>query len=98
MARSRKYLVQKKIEQLRKTREIDDIVERGRVEEQALLDSAGETRPADESHIIDLLTKAQQQSDESFSGNMSSQRKSVRKKIRKSSNKKKTKKAKKSRR
>jgi hypothetical protein len=54
--------VQKKIEMLRRTQEINEIVERGSVEEQALLDSAGESRPADEAHVLDLLTNAQQQS------------------------------------
>ena len=62
MADRKKASLSKKLEMLRKTQEITEIVERGNIEEQALADSAGESRPADEDHVIDLLTNAQQQS------------------------------------
>lgn len=103
MAKSSKASIQKKIERLRKTQEINEIVERGSVEEQALLDSAGESRPADESHVSDLLSTAQQQSDV-YRENRSSPKKLARKspqrfsKRTKAKAKAKAKKAKKSRR
>ncbi len=50
-----KEKLKKKFEQFRKANEIDAIIQRGDIEEQALSNSAGESRPADESHAMDLL-------------------------------------------
>lgn len=62
MGLSKKSKMQKRLEQLRKTQEINAIVERGSVEEQALLDSAGETRPVDEEQVLNLLNKSEEES------------------------------------
>lgn len=97
MTTSKKLSIQKKIERLRKTLEINEIVERGRIEDQALLDSAGESRPADELHATDLLTRAQLQSVSASEARSMPQRMS-RKKSQSRRSKPKAKKAKRSRR
>jgi hypothetical protein len=52
---SNKDKLRKKLELLKKTSEIDAILQKGDIEEQALTTGAGDSRPEDESHIIDLL-------------------------------------------
>ncbi|MDE1850341.1 MAG: hypothetical protein KGH54_00925 [Candidatus Micrarchaeota archaeon] len=52
---------QKKIEMLRKTQELSEIVERGTMEEQALSDGADSQGVADDQHMTDLLTSEQEQ-------------------------------------
>ena len=49
--------VSKNLEALLKVQQIQDILKAGNVEGQAIMDSAGEQRPSDESHIVDLLEK-----------------------------------------
>lgn len=55
----------KKLEQLRRTQEITDIVERGNIEEQALSDSASSQGVSDEQHVTDLLKTAQDEEEKS---------------------------------
>lgn len=45
----------KRLEALLRAQRINEILKAGGVQSQALLDSAGETRPTDESHVADLL-------------------------------------------
>ncbi len=54
--------VKKMLEQFKKTQDIDSIVEKGNIEEQALLHSAGEDRPAEAGHAYDIILE-----NESFS-------------------------------
>jgi hypothetical protein len=68
MASKKKSITRKKLELLKRTQEITAIVERGQIEEQALLDSAGESRPVDEDHVADLLTTAEQEEEEQHFG------------------------------
>lgn len=53
----------KKLEMMRRTQEITEIVERGNIEEQALADSASSQGVSDEQHVTDLLKTAQDQED-----------------------------------
>ncbi|MGI0141276.1 MAG: hypothetical protein ACREBF_01335 [Candidatus Micrarchaeales archaeon] len=48
---------QKRLEMLRKTQELTEIVERGSIEEQALSDSADSQGMAEDQHLTDLLAK-----------------------------------------
>jgi hypothetical protein len=52
-----KKSLKKKLEQFRKTQSINKIVQKGSIEDQALMDSAGEDRPAEEMHALDLITR-----------------------------------------
>jgi len=52
-----KKSLKKKLEQFRKTQSINKIVQKGSIEDQALMDSAGEDRPAEEMHALDLITQ-----------------------------------------
>jgi hypothetical protein len=45
----------KKLEALRRAQKIDEILRMGNIQSQAASDSAVEERPADESHIVNLL-------------------------------------------
>jgi hypothetical protein len=47
--------IKKMLEQFKKTQDIDSIVERGNIEEQALLHSAGEDRPEEAGHAYDII-------------------------------------------
>ncbi|MDE1870417.1 MAG: hypothetical protein KGH71_05575 [Candidatus Micrarchaeota archaeon] len=58
---AKKSSSQKKIEMLRKTQELSEIVERGTMEEQALSDGADSQGVADDQHMTDLLTSEQEQ-------------------------------------
>ncbi len=49
--------IKKKLEMFKKTQDINSIVEKGSIEGQALLESAGEDRPAEAEHAFDLITK-----------------------------------------
>ncbi|MGB9732673.1 MAG: hypothetical protein ACP5P2_03205 [Candidatus Micrarchaeia archaeon] len=49
--------LKKKLEQFKRTQDINKIVERGNIEGQALLESAGEDRPAEASHAYDLISE-----------------------------------------
>lgn len=45
----------KRLEALIRAQKINELLKIGGVQSQALLDSAGESRPSDESHVIELL-------------------------------------------
>ncbi|MGC8699490.1 MAG: hypothetical protein ACP5RK_00585 [Candidatus Micrarchaeia archaeon] len=49
--------IKKKLEMFKRTQDINSIVEKGSIEGQALLESAGEDRPAEAEHAFDLITK-----------------------------------------
>ncbi|MDE1869717.1 MAG: hypothetical protein KGH71_01885 [Candidatus Micrarchaeota archaeon] len=49
----------KKLEMLRRTQEVTDIVERGSIEEQAMADSASSQGVSDEDHVEHLLVHAE---------------------------------------
>ncbi|MDE1846242.1 MAG: hypothetical protein KGH53_03110 [Candidatus Micrarchaeota archaeon] len=51
----------KKLEMLRRTQEVTEIVERGNIEEQAMSDSASSQGVSDEGHVEDLLTNVDSQ-------------------------------------
>lgn len=53
----------KNLEALLKAQQITDLLKAGNVEGQAILDSAGEQRPSDESHVTDLLDKKRSRKD-----------------------------------
>lgn len=55
----------KKLEMMRRTQEITEIVERGNIEEQALADSASSQGVSDEQHVTDILKTAQDDEDRS---------------------------------
>lgn len=54
---SRKSRSSKNLEALKRAQKIEDILNMGVVQSQALSDSAGERAPADESHVVSLLEK-----------------------------------------
>ncbi len=45
----------KKLEALLRAQKMTALLKSGGIQSQALLDSAGETRPSDESHVVELL-------------------------------------------
>jgi len=49
--------LKKKLDMLKKTREINEILEKGEIEEQALLNSAEDIHPIDEYHTLELLDR-----------------------------------------
>ena len=49
----------KKLEMLRRTQEVTEIVERGSIEEQAMADSASSQGVSDEDHVEHLLVHAE---------------------------------------
>jgi len=57
MAKSSKKSQSKaqKLEAFRLTQHVNEILRMGAIQNQAILDSAGEQRPAEESHVINLL-------------------------------------------
>jgi hypothetical protein len=55
MTTSKNDALRRKLELLRKTSEIDLLLEKGDVEEQALQSSAVDAQPTEESHILDLM-------------------------------------------
>lgn len=50
--------LKKKLEQFKRTQDINRILEKGSIETQALLESAGEDRPAEASHAYDLISES----------------------------------------
>jgi len=50
--------IKKRLEQFKKTQDINKIVEKGNIESQALIESAGEDRPAEASHAYDLINES----------------------------------------
>ena len=50
--------IKKRLEQFKKTQDINKIVEKGNIESQALMESAGEDRPAEASHAYDLINES----------------------------------------
>ncbi len=52
----------KRLEALVRAQKMNELLQIGGIQSQALLDSAGETRPSDESHVVELLEN------EKFSG------------------------------
>jgi len=51
--------IKKRLEQFKKTQDINKIVEKGNIESQALIESAGEDRPAEASHAYDLINESE---------------------------------------
>jgi len=49
--------IKKRLEQFKRTQDINKIVEKGNIESQALLESAGEDRPVEASHAYDLISE-----------------------------------------
>jgi hypothetical protein len=47
----------KRLEALKRSQEINQLLEDSTIEGEALLNSAGESRPSYESHVLDLLEK-----------------------------------------
>jgi hypothetical protein len=45
----------KRLEALMRAQKMNELLQIGGIQSQALLDSAGETRPSDESHVTELL-------------------------------------------
>ncbi|MGC8710404.1 MAG: hypothetical protein ACP5RF_02240 [Candidatus Micrarchaeia archaeon] len=52
-----KKSLKKRIEQFKRTQSINKIVQKGTIEDQALMDSAGDDRPAEEMHALELITQ-----------------------------------------
>lgn len=52
--------LKKQLEMLKKSSKIDAMLERGDIEEQALLNSSEDLRPADESHTFELLESSKE--------------------------------------
>jgi len=50
--------IKKKLEQFKKTQDINKILEKGNIESQALMESAGEDRPAEAGHAYDLINES----------------------------------------
>jgi|GEM_PF-1840431 len=50
--------IKKRLEQFKKTQDINKIVEKGNIESQALMESAGEDTPAEASHAYDLINES----------------------------------------
>ncbi|MDE1761751.1 MAG: hypothetical protein KGH59_02670 [Candidatus Micrarchaeota archaeon] len=57
----KKSSTQKKLELLRKTQEVTEIVERGNIEEQALSDTASSQGVSDEQHVVNILNTEEEQ-------------------------------------
>jgi len=53
----KKSKLAKKLEQFRKTQEINALVAKGAIEEDAIQDSASDAKPAEESHAYDIIEK-----------------------------------------
>ncbi|MGC8662412.1 MAG: hypothetical protein ACP5RT_01345 [Candidatus Micrarchaeia archaeon] len=47
----------KRFELFKKTLNVDSIVEKGSIEDKALYESAGDDRPVEEEHALNLITK-----------------------------------------
>ncbi len=54
--------LKKQLEMLKKSNKVDALLERGDIEEQALLNSSEDLHPADESHTFELLENSNSQS------------------------------------
>ena len=52
---SRRSSSNKKLEALLRAQRMNELLKIGGVQSQALLDSAGESRPSDESHVVEIL-------------------------------------------
>ena len=52
-----KSKLQKKLEALKKMQQTNAIIEEGGIQSQAILTSAGEQRPSEDAHILDLLER-----------------------------------------
>ena len=52
---SRRTASNKRLEALQRSQKISELMKIGGIQSQALLDSAGESRPTDETHVVDLL-------------------------------------------
>jgi len=50
--------IKKRLEQFKKTQDINKILKEGNIESQALIESAGEDRPAEASHAYDLINRS----------------------------------------
>lgn len=55
MAGKAKQSASKKLEALRRMQRLREMLKLGGMQSQAILDSAGESRPTDESHVAELL-------------------------------------------
>lgn len=54
--------LKKQLEMLKKSNKVDALLERGDIEEQALLNSSEDLHPADESHTFELLENSNSES------------------------------------
>lgn len=52
---SRRNASNKRLQALIRAQKMNELMQIGGVQSQALLDSAGESRPSDESHVVELL-------------------------------------------
>jgi hypothetical protein len=55
--RNNRAATNRKLEALMRSQKMSEILKIGEIQSQALLDSAGETRPSDESHVVELLDR-----------------------------------------
>lgn len=56
---NKKSKLSKKLEQFRKTQEINALVAEGAIEEDAIQDSASDAKPAEESHAYDIIERTE---------------------------------------
>ena len=54
---SKRSASNKRFEALLRAQKINELLKIGGIQSQALLDSAGESRPTDESHVVELLDR-----------------------------------------
>ncbi len=52
---SKRAASNKRLEALLRAQKMNELLKMGGIQSQALLDSAGESRPSDESHVVELL-------------------------------------------
>ncbi len=64
-AKNRKQAVLDKIKALARAREINNLLAKGALQSEAL-QNAGEDRPADESHVLDLLSSNREESQQGW--------------------------------
>lgn len=65
--RSGRSAANKRLEALLRAQKMNELLKIGGVQTQALLDSAGESRPTDESHVVELLESEKYKRSESGS-------------------------------